>query len=100
MNIIGKGDGTWELKQALPKFIVGVLIVPFSWFFVQFLLSLSAILTVGVLTLPYESFQNEELFGAAMEESEVTNQKFCKDIIISITGNFDGVEGGTSSLTE
>ena len=22
MNIIGKGEGTWELKQAMPKFIV------------------------------------------------------------------------------
>lgn len=46
MNIIGKGEGTWALKQAMPKFIVGILIVPFSWFFVQFLLSISAILTV------------------------------------------------------
>lgn len=45
MNIIGKGD-QWELKSALPKFIVGILIVPFSWFFVQFVLSVSAVLTV------------------------------------------------------
>lgn len=33
-----------------------------------------------------------------MDESEITNQKFCKDIIISITGNFDEA-GETSSLT-
>jgi hypothetical protein len=33
------------------------LIVPFSWFIVQFVLSISAILTVGVLTLPVETFQ-------------------------------------------
>lgn len=46
MNIIGKNQGTWELKQAMPKFIVGVLIVPLSWFFVQFLLSVSAVLTI------------------------------------------------------
>lgn len=98
MNIIGKWEGTWELKQAMPKFIIGVLIVPFSWFFVQFLLSLSAILTVGVLTLPYESFQNEQLFGAAMEESEITNQKFCKDIIISFSGDFGGQ--ATTDLTD
>ena len=82
----------------MPKFIIGVLIVPFSWFFVQFLLSLSAILTVGVLTLPYESFQNEQLFGAAMEESEITNQKFCKDIIISFSGDFGGQ--ATTDLTD
>ena len=36
MNIIWKGEWNWELKQAMPKFIVWVLMVPFSWFFVQF----------------------------------------------------------------
>ena len=55
MNIIGKWD-KWELKSALPKFIVWVVMVPFTWFFVQFILSISAILTVWVLTLPYDSF--------------------------------------------
>nr|MDD3720299.1 hypothetical protein [Candidatus Gracilibacteria bacterium] len=56
MNIVGKGGDKFELKQALPKFIVGILIVPFSWFIVQFILSISAILTVSVLTIPYDTF--------------------------------------------
>ncbi|USN59058.1 MAG: hypothetical protein H6767_03045 [Candidatus Peribacteria bacterium] len=56
MNIIGKEGDTYQLKTALPKFIVGVLIVPFSWFFVQFVLSLSAILTASALTLPSDTF--------------------------------------------
>ena len=51
MNIIGKWE-KWELKQTLPKFIIWVLIVPFTWFFVQFILSISSILTMQVLTLP------------------------------------------------
>ena len=55
MNIIGKWE-KWELKQALPKFVIWILIVPFSWFFVQFILSLSAILTVQVISLPFDSF--------------------------------------------
>jgi len=62
MNIIWKWDGTWELKQAMPKFIVWVLMVPFSWFFIQFILSISAILTVGVLTLPFDAFQDKDFF--------------------------------------
>jgi hypothetical protein len=53
MNILGKGD-KWELKQALPKFVIWVLMVPFSWFFVQLLLSISSILTASVLLLPYD----------------------------------------------
>jgi len=56
MNIIWKNADQYQLKQALPKFIVWVLIVPFSWFLVQFILSISAILTVSALTLPYDSF--------------------------------------------
>lgn len=53
MNILWKWD-QWELKQALPRFVVWVLIVPISRFLVQFVLSLSAILTTSVLTLPYD----------------------------------------------
>lgn len=89
MNIIGKGEGTWELKQAMPKFIVWVLIVPFSWFFVQFVLSISAILTVGVLTLPYDSFKDKDLFVQALEDQEFANQEICKDVIISFNWDFE-----------
>lgn len=86
MNIIGKWEGTWELKQAMPKFIIWVLIVPFSWFFVQFVLSISAVLTIGILTLPYDSFQNETLLQEAISDSEIWTQEICKDIIITLTG--------------
>jgi len=60
MNIIWKNTDQYQLKQALPKFIVWVLIVPFSWFLVQFILSASAILTVSALTLPFDSFPKYE----------------------------------------
>lgn len=98
MNIIWKTDNnTWELKQAMPKFIVWVLIVPFSWFFVQFVLSISAVLTVWVLTLPYDSFQGDTLFESALENEMFADQWICKDVIISFSWEF---EEGTSSLTE
>ena len=58
MNIIWKGQDKYQLKQALPKFIIWVLIVPFSLFFVQFILSISAILTVSALSLPFNTFQD------------------------------------------
>lgn len=60
MNIIGRWDEKYQLKQALPKFIIWILIVPFSWFFVQFILSMSAILTIAAINLPYETFQNSK----------------------------------------
>lgn len=67
MNIIGKWE-KWELKQALPKFIIWVLIVPFSWFFVQLILSISAILTVSALSLPYDTFND---FKTRMDQVEI-----------------------------
>ena len=60
MNIIWKSDDQYQLKQALPKFIIWVIMVPFSWFLVQFILSISAILTVASLSLPFDTFPKHE----------------------------------------
>lgn len=57
MNIIWHGKNEYEMKTALPKFIVWILIVPFSWFIVQFVVSISSILTVSVLSLPYDLYK-------------------------------------------
>lgn len=57
MNIIWKEWETYQLKQAIPRFIIWVFIVPFSWFFVQFIISLSSILTVAILSLPVDTFK-------------------------------------------
>ena len=56
MNIIWKNTDQFQLKQALPKFAIWVFIVPVSWFLVQFILSISAILTISALTLPFNTF--------------------------------------------
>lgn len=56
MNIIWKWQDKYALKQALPKFIVGILIVPFSWFLVNIILSISSVLTVSALSLPFDNF--------------------------------------------
>jgi len=82
MNIIWKWEGNWELKQAMPKFIVWVLIVPFSWFFVQFVLAISAVLTVGMLTLPYDSFKDQSLLWDALADTKLWGTTICKDVII------------------
>ncbi|PZM81972.1 hypothetical protein DLH72_04705 [Candidatus Gracilibacteria bacterium] len=59
-NIVGTSNNNLQIKQALPKFIVGILIVPFSWFLVQFMVSISSILTVASMNLPFEAFKNYE----------------------------------------
>lgn len=58
MNIIWKWSwDIFELKKSLPRFIVWVLIVPFSWFIVQFVISMASILTVSVYAWPIETFK-------------------------------------------
>ena len=56
------------MKQALPRFIVWILIVPFSWFIVQFFVSLSSILTISALNLPFEVFQD---YKSQMSEVDI-----------------------------
>lgn len=77
MNIIWKWQEKYALKQALPKFIVGILIVPFSWFIIQFILSLSAILTISALNLPFETFDkfNTSLSSTKIPKSCTLNLK-------------------------
>jgi hypothetical protein len=70
MNIIWKW-GDYELKKQLPKFIVGILIVPFSWFIVQFLVSLAAVLTAAVLSLPYDTFKSYESMAKFQTEMKI-----------------------------
>ena len=60
MNIVWKEWEQYELKKALPKFVIWILIVPFSWFFIQFILSISAVLTISALTLPSDTFPTYE----------------------------------------
>jgi len=83
MNILNQWD-KWELKQALPKFIVWVLIVPFSWFFVQFVVSLSAILTVGVLTLPYDTFQSYPFYERLKNSQKEDKNMICTHPIVNL----------------
>lgn len=59
-NIVWTSNNNLQIKQALPKFIVWILIVPFSWFLVQFMVSISSILTVASMNLPFEAFKNYE----------------------------------------
>jgi hypothetical protein len=47
------------------------LIVPFSWFIVQFLVSVSSILTISAMNLPFEAFKDYE---KAMSEVRIPEE--------------------------
>ena len=50
---VAGADSKFQLKAMLPKFVVGLMIVPFSWFAVSAILSMSGFLTASVLQLPH-----------------------------------------------
>jgi len=43
------------MRTYLPKLVTGMLIVPFTWFIVSAVLSVSNILTASVISLPMET---------------------------------------------
>lgn len=58
MNIFGGSDSHWKIKAKLPKLIIGIVSVPFTWFLVSAVSSIAAILTASVLQLPYDMLKD------------------------------------------
>ncbi len=45
-------------KQLLPKLAIGIIMVPLSWWFIQFIISLSSLITASVISIPSEVVMN------------------------------------------
>ena len=52
IQIFGAGDSEYAYKQKLPKFLVGILLVPFTWLIVSWTLSFSNQAVAAVLSIP------------------------------------------------
>ncbi len=52
MNIFGSDNSAWQIKTKLPKLIIGVITVPFTWFLVSAVTSIASILTASVIQMP------------------------------------------------
>lgn len=65
MNIFWESKN-YAIKSNLPKLVAAILIVPFTWFIVSFVLSVSNILVASVIQLPMETIlkttDNEDSF--------------------------------------
>jgi hypothetical protein len=49
------GKESFSYKVMLPKLALGILMVPFTWWFVQWTISISAVVTASVITIPSEA---------------------------------------------
>lgn len=49
------GHGTFSYKVMLPKLALGIIMVPFTWWFVQWTISISSVVTATVMTMPADT---------------------------------------------
>jgi hypothetical protein len=62
MNIFAGEKNTWAIKAKLPKLIIGVISVPFTWFFVSAVVSISSVLTASAIQLAGDLVPNGSEF--------------------------------------
>lgn len=65
-NIFGQSD-SYAIKKMLPRFIIGVIMVPLTWFGVSAILSLTNYATAVVLRLPAETITAAQKAGPETE---------------------------------
>ena len=52
------GKESYAYKAMLPKLALGIILVPFTWWFVQFVISMSSIVTASVISIPEEAYSS------------------------------------------
>jgi hypothetical protein len=57
------GSDKFGYKVLLPRLALGILMVPFSWWFVQWTVSLSTIVTASVLSIPADILEEKDKDG-------------------------------------
>lgn len=77
MNIFGQGGDHYAIKKALPRFITGILIVPFTWFIVSGTLSVTNLLTASVLRLPADMIDTSPKDAKDANELTINMPKTC-----------------------
>ncbi len=71
------GKDSFSYKVMLPKLALGILMVPFTWWFVQWTISIASVVTSSVITIPAETMQSKE-----GRQSWVDTPSIPKDITI------------------
>jgi hypothetical protein len=76
------GQDKFSYKVMLPKLALGILMVPFTWWFVQWTISIATVVTASVITIPAETMK----WDAAKNGAGWTKESIPTLIVISETG--------------
>lgn len=81
MNIFGEKNKDFWIRASLPRLVIGVIMVPFTWFIVSATLSVSNILTAAVISIPFETITNNSAQGT----NPLENIMIPKNILVDLT---------------
>ncbi len=81
------------MKKALPRFVTGILIVPFTWFIVSGILSITNLLTASVLRLPADILSSGIVSASADKDKTEPTFRMPEKCTLS----FDKLRQGNSS---
>lgn len=73
------------MKKMLPKLVAGILIVPFTWFIVSAVLSVSNILTASVIQLPVATIN--QAGSAKIKEFFDAKAVIPRNMTVDLTGS-------------
>jgi phosphoglycerol transferase MdoB-like AlkP superfamily enzyme len=76
------GQDKFSYKVMLPKLALGILMVPFTWWFVQWTISIATVVTASVITIPAETMNSDTQKNGAWW----TKESIPTLIVISETG--------------
>jgi hypothetical protein len=67
-------------KQLLPKLALGIIMVPLTWWFIQFIISLASIVTASVMNIPMEALGKYTTTNPSVFQTESIPKRIPIDI--------------------
>jgi len=65
------GKENFSYKVMLPKLALGILMVPFTWWFVQWTISIATVVTASVITIPINTLADTAAGGAYLNRAVI-----------------------------
>ncbi len=84
------GKDNFSYKAMIPRLALGILMVPFTWWFVQWTISLATVVTASVINIPMETM---------LDQYGKEQNKYLNEPLIPKNYTITTLAGGTGSTT-
>lgn len=83
-------------KALLPKLALGIIMVPFTWWFIQWTISLASVVTASVISIPHEAVMAMNSNGNGWWERPLVPSQ----VVITGMGEGQSASGSQANSTE